>query len=121
MRNDTLRARWLILRQIGVSVDVARDARTSAAKFSAAIRGVGRDPSEWPHLLNSWKGVRKSYSVSLNAIEARRRRAVLKAAGYDCVRVDMWSRGRNATEYALRAAAAGRQIPERPALMRRRA
>ena len=119
MRNETLRARWDVLRQLAVPAHLARDARTSANKFSATVRAAGRDPAEWPHLLNSWKGIRKSYSTSKSAIESRERRAALKAAGLDWVRVDMWSRGKASTAYAMRQAAAGRDIPEKPSLLRR--
>lgn len=121
MRNSTLRERWEILRAAGCPVKVARDARTSATKFRAAMADLGVDAGRWPHLINTWKGARRSYSVSRMAIDQREWRAKLKSAGYDWLTVDMWSRSKSAVEYALRAAAAGRQIPARPGLLRRQA
>lgn len=117
-RRRILRERWRVLRDLGIHSDVARDARTSAVKFIDAVKSVGCDPQRWPHLLNSWRGARKSYSNARTAVEQRRRRAKLKLLGLDWVRCDGWSRSQKAMRYALIAIAEGRDIPERPGLLR---
>ncbi len=118
-KNETLRERWCILRAAGVSARLCRDARTSAAKFSATLADAGGDPQQYPHLLNSFHGKRSNYSMSKNAVDCRRRRAVLKAAGLDWVRTNLWCRTESATQYALRALPAERELPERPGLLRK--
>ncbi len=118
-KNEILRARWEILRGAGVPARECRDARTSADKFSRTLAAAGGDPTQYPHLLNAFRGKRANYSMSKNAVDCRRRRAVLKAAGLDWVRTDLWCRSDSATEYALRALAAKRELPERPGLLRK--
>lgn len=120
-KNELLKKRWDVLRALGLPGWMCREARTSARRFTEALKLAGKDASQHPELLNTFKGTRATYSCAKDAVESRERRRQLKAAGMDWVRVDAWSRSRSATEYALRAIREGRgdALPERPALVRK--
>lgn len=117
-RKRLLCERWAILRNAGVPAYKARDARTSSAKFRAALLAIGVDPEQFPpHLLNTNQGQRRSYSMAPAMVVQRRRRAKLKAMGLDFVRCDTYSRSAKSMRRAMLAVHEGREIPEHPSML----
>lgn len=119
--NWLARERYRLMRKHGVPYKIAECSHTSTQRFVDAMKGVGQDANKWPHLLRPPKGNRSQPSQRPAAVLMRQNRAKLRAAGMtDARKLDHWSRNQPATDYALRAIAAGRlaTLPERPGLLR---
>ncbi len=114
-----LRERYAVMKAHGVPTEVRQVSHTSAIRFDRAMRDAGADPDLFPHLLNTSKSYRSEYSPDPFAIMRRENRAKLKEGGMEPARLDHWSRNEAATQFALRAIAAGRldELPARPGLM----
>jgi hypothetical protein len=110
------RKRWRAMRLAGVPAKVARAARGTLGKFQEAMRSVGKDPENWPHLNvhvgpGRWSTyVPKSKHAEFSRYAYRR----LKGAGMGAAHAIHWCRSEVSFHYAMRAISRGESLPLMP-------
>lgn len=110
------RQRWRAMRLAGVPAKVARVARATLGKFQEAMRSVGKDPANWPHLNVHVGPGRWSTHVpkSKHAAVSRYAYRKLKEAGMDAAHAIHWCRSEVSFHYAMRAISRGEPLPLMP-------
>jgi hypothetical protein len=113
---DLQRQRYRVMRLVGVPAHTARVARSTLGKFQDAMRSVGEDPADWPHLNVHLGPGRWSAHVpkTERATWSRYAYRKLKQAGLGAAHAIHWCRSEVAFHYALRAIARGESLPLMP-------